>query len=128
MANTYSQINIHCVFAVKGRENIITKNFQDELHSYIAGILKGDGCYPLAVGGWKDHVHILFGMPVTLSIADLMSVVKANSSKWINELVIKYIINQEEHHRTGSFKEEYLKMLADFEVNYDDKYLFEFYD
>ena len=128
MPNTYSQITIHAVFVVKRRENFILKEWRDDLHAYISGIITGKGARSLAVGGWKDHVHILFGMPVTLSIADLMSVVKANSSKWINELVIKYIINQEEHHRTGSFKEEYLKMLADFEVNYDDKYLFEFYD
>ena len=153
MANTYSQITIHAVFAVKHRENFILKEWRDDLYRYISGIITNRGAKSLAVGGWKDHVHILFGMPVTTSIADFMSAVKANSSKWINEqhfikgkfqwqegygafsyaksqrdVVIKYIINQEEHHRTRSFKEEYLKMLADFEVNYDDKYLFEFYD
>src|SRR5205085_1105666 len=123
MANTYSQINIHCVFAVKGRENIITKKFQDELHSYIAGILKDDDCYPLAVGGWKDHVHAFLELPVTLSVSKEMQLVKASSSKWINDhhLVkgkfswqegfgafslsrsqrdpaIRYIMNQEQHH------------------------------
>ena len=60
MANTYSQLNIHCVFAVKGRENIITSNFSKELHRYMSGILKNDDAYPLAVGGWKDHVHVFF--------------------------------------------------------------------
>ena len=153
MANTYSQITIHSVFAVKYRENFITKDWRDNLHQYISGIITKKGAKSLAVGGWKDHVHILFGMPVTTCISDFMSMVKANSSKWINEqnflenkfqwqdgyaafsyarsqrnIVINYIINQEEHHRTKSFREEYLKMLSDFDVAYDDKYLFEFYD
>ncbi len=153
MANTYSQITIHSVFAVKYRENFITKDWRDNLHQYISGIITKKGAKSLAVGGWKDHVHILFGMPVTTCISDFMSTVKANSSKWINEqnflenkfqwqdgyaafsyarsqrnIVINYIINQEEHHRTKSFREEYLKMLSDFDVAYDDKYLFEFYD
>ena len=153
MANTYSQITIHSVFAVKHRENFITQHWRDNLHQYISGIITNKGAKSLAVGGWKDHVHILFGMPVTISIADFMSAVKANSSKWINEqqfvkgkfqwqsgypafsyarsqrdIVIKYIMNQEEHHRTKSFKEEYLKMLLDFDITYDNGYLFEFYD
>lgn len=153
MANTYSQISIHSVFAVKNRENFILKDWRDDLHKYIAGIIKGAGAKPLAVGGWKDHVHIFFGMPVTTRIADFVGVVKANSSKWINEnkmvksnfqwqagycavshsksqrdTVIKYIMNQEAHHKATTFKEEYLKMLHDFEVEYEEKYLFEFYD
>lgn len=153
MSNTYSQITIHAVFAVQYRENFITNNWRDNLHKYISGIITEKGAKSLAVGGWKDHVHILYGMPVTSCISDFMSAVKANSSKWINEqqfvkgkfqwqsgyaafsyaksqrdIVIKYIMNQEEHHRTKSFKEEYLKMLTDFDVAYDDKYLFEFYD
>lgn len=151
MANTYSQITIHVVFAVKNRENFITKEWRDDLQKYISGIITNKGAKSLAVGGWKDHVHILFGMPVTTSISDFMSVIKANSSGWVNDhgfvkgkfqwqagygafsfskshrdIVIKYIMNQEEHHRTKSFKEEYLKMLHDFE--YDEKYLFEFYN
>jgi len=153
MANTYSQITIHAVFAVKHREGFIAKHWRDNLHQYISGIITNKGAKSLAVGGWQDHVHILFGMPVTTSLSDFMSVVKANSSKWINEqgflktkfqwqegygafsysksqrdAVINYIMTQEEHHRTKSFKEEYLKMLNDFEVVYDDKYLFEFFD
>ncbi|MCC7400151.1 MAG: IS200/IS605 family transposase [Chitinophagaceae bacterium] len=153
MSNTYSQISIHSVFAVKDRQNVITKEWRDELHKYISGIITGNGATSLAVGGWKDHVHIFYGMPVTTSISNFMSIVKANSSKWINEQhfikgkfqwqsgygafsysksqrdnVIKYIMTQEEHHRTKTFREEYLKMLSDFEVEYDEKYLFEFYD
>ena len=153
MANTFSQVTIHAVFAVKYRENFILKNWRDHLHQYISGIIKAKGAKSLAVGGWKDHVHILFGLPVTISISDFVGAVKANSSKWVNEqqlvkgkfqwqsgyaafsysrsqrnTVIKYIINQEEHHSTKSFKDEYLKMLADFEVAYEDQFLFEFYE
>ena len=153
MANTYSQVTIHSVFAVKSRMNFITNDWRDNLHKYISGIIANKGAKPLAAGGWKDHVHILFGMPVTMCIADFMSAVKASSSTWINQqhfvkgkfewqagygafsfaksqrdVVIKYIMNQEEHHRTKNFKEEYIEMLTDFDVAYEDKYLFEFYD
>ncbi|MBK6936024.1 MAG: IS200/IS605 family transposase [Chitinophagaceae bacterium] len=153
MSNTYSQITIHCVFAVKGRENCITKKWRDELHRYIAGTITKNGTKVLAVGGWKDHVHILVGLPVTISIADFMRIIKANSSKWINEqnfvpgkfqwqsgygafslsksqrdTVVKYIMTQEEHHKTTSFRDEYIKMLADSEISFDEKYIFDFYD
>ncbi|MEO8146357.1 MAG: IS200/IS605 family transposase [Bacteroidia bacterium] len=152
MANTYSQLNIHCVFAVKGRENIITKNFRDDLHKYMHGILENDKAYPLSIGGWLDHVHVFFEMPVTLNVSDLMRMLKSTSSKWINDnnylkgkfqwqegygafsysrsqrhKVINYIMNQEEHHQNKTFREEYLEMLKKFEVKYDEKYLFEFY-
>ncbi len=153
MANTYSQLNIHCVFAVKGRENIITTNFRDNLHKYMSGILKNDGAFPLAVGGWLDHVHVFFEMPVTLNVSDQMRMLKATSSKWVNEKkfvkgkfswqegyaafsysrsqrnsVIQYIIQQEDHHKTKSFREEYLGLLKKFEITFDEKYVFEFYD
>ena len=153
MANTYSQLNIHCVFAVQGRENIITKNFRDELHKYLSGILKHDGAFPLSVGGWKDHVHVFFELPVTMSVSDQMRMLKATSSKWINDRklvkgkfswqegygafsysrsqrnsVINYIMNQEEHHSTKSFRDEYMELLKKFEIPFDEKYVFEFYD
>ena len=127
MANTYSQLNIHCVFAVTGRQNILGKNIRDDLHRYMAGILRNDGSYPLAVGGWQDHVHVFFELPVTLSIAGQMRMLKATSSKWINDnnlvpgkfswqegygafshsrsqrdSVIRYIMTQEKHHRKMS--------------------------
>ena len=150
MSNTFSQITIHAVFAVKYRENFITHDWRDDLHKYISGIITNKGAKSLAVGGWKDHVHILFGMPVTTCIADFMSAVKSNSSKWINEqrfvkgkfqwqdgygafsyarsqrdIVIKYIVNQEEHHRTRTFKEEYLDLLNEFGIEFKPEYLFE---
>lgn len=153
MANTYSQINIHCVFAVKGRENVITKVFRDDLHKYMSGILKNDNAYPLAVGGWLDHVHVFFELHPNSKISDLMRDLKASSSKWINDNklvkgkfqwqegygafsysrsqrndVIHYIMNQEEHHSTKTFKEEYFDMLKKFEIEFKEEYVFEFYD
>ena len=153
MANTYSQINIHCVFAVKGRENIITKVYREDLHNYMSGILKNDNAFPLAVGGWLDHVHVFFELQPNSTISELMRDLKATTSKWINDNrlvsgkfqwqegygafsysrsqrsdVIKYIMNQEEHHKTKTFKEEYLEMLKKFEIEFKDEYVFEFYD
>jgi REP element-mobilizing transposase RayT len=153
MANTYSQVNIHCVFAVKGRENIITPDFRDDLHRYISGILKSKGAFPLAVGGWLDHVHTFFELPLTIAISDLMREVKASSSGWINEnkfvkrkfhwqdgygafsysrsqrdRVIRYIMQQEKHHKGETFKAEYLALLKNFDIPFDKRYIFEFYD
>lgn len=153
MANTYTQISIHAIFVVGHRENLITKEWRDRLHSYISAVLKNESVTSLAVGGWLDHVHVFFGMPPKKNISDLMRVVKTNSSKWINEngfvkgkfqwqegyaafsysrsqrnTVINYIMNQEEHHKNKSFKEEYIDLLKNFEVDYDEKYLFEFYE
>ena len=153
MANTYSQLNVHCIFAVRGRENIINTNFRDDLHRYISGILKNDGSFPLAVNGWMDHVHVFFELPATLSVADQMRMLKATSAKWINDnklvkgkfswqegygafsysrsqrdSVIQYIIKQEEHHKTVKFRDEYIDLLNKFEIPFEDKYVFEFYD
>ena len=153
MADTYSQLNIHCVFSVKGRENFLLKSFRNDLFKYMSGILEGDGCYPLAVNGWKDHVHAFFELPVTTAVSDQMRMLKATSSKWINDnrfikgkflwqegygafsysksqrnSVIKYIINQEAHHRNLTFREEYLQLLRKFGIAFKNEYVFEFYD
>ncbi len=153
MPNTYSQLNIHCVFAVKGRENLITSTFRNELYKYMSGILKNDNAFPLSVGGWLDHVHVFFELHPDSKISDLMRLLKSSSSKWINDNklvkgrfewqsgygafsysrsqrsnVINYIMNQEEHHKSKTFKEEYLSMLNDFEIEYKSEYLFEFFD
>ena len=153
MANTYSQINIHCVFAVKGRENMITDRFRDNLHKYMSGILKNDNVFLLSIGGWRDHVHVFFELPTSLRVSDLMRDLKAVSSKWINDNrfvkgkfqwqegygafsysrsqrneVIQYILNQEKHHQLKTFKEEYLDMLMKFEIEFKDEYVFDFYD
>ncbi len=153
MPNTYSQISIQVVFAVKGRENIITADFRDRLHEYITGIMAGNQQKPLAVNGWKDHVHAFFGMQPTVCISDIVRDIKAGSSKWINDhhlvkgefrwqdgygafsysksqrdSVINYIISQEHHHRSKTFREEYLDLLRKSEIEFNEKYLFEFYE
>jgi REP element-mobilizing transposase RayT len=153
MANTYTQINIHAVFSVKGRENIITNHFRNRLHEYISGIINNSNNYSLAVNGYKDHVHVLFELNPALALSDVIRDIKANSSRWINDNkfvlghfnwqegygafsysrsqrdeVINYIMTQEEHHRHRSFKEEYLGLLKMFDIPYKDHYVFEFYD
>lgn len=153
MANTYTQLNIHVVFAVKGRENILPIKLRPELFKYISGILSNTNQFPLAVNGYKDHVHMFFEMHPTNSLSEIIRIVKASSSKWINENrlipgkfswqegyggfsysrsqrdeVINYIIKQEEHHHHKSFREEYLNMLKKYEINYDESYIFEFYE
>ncbi|NCU33433.1 MAG: IS200/IS605 family transposase [Candidatus Moranbacteria bacterium] len=153
MANTYSQINIHCVFAVNGRENIITNVFREDLYRYMSGILKKDGSFPLAINGWKDHVHVFFEIQPSMAVSKQIQMLKATSSKWINENglvkgrfnwqegygafsyarsqrdnVIKYIMNQEEHHSKKTFKEEYLELLSKFEVSFESKYFFDFFE
>lgn len=87
------------MFAVKHRDNFITKDWRDTLHQYISGIITGKEAKSLAVGGWKDHVHILFGMPVTTNVSDFVGAVKANSSKWIND---KHFIKASFNGRMGS--------------------------
>ncbi len=153
MANTYTQLNVQTVFAVRGRENILTSEFRDKLFEYISGILRNSKQYPLAVNGYKDHVHIFFELNPDTSLSDVLEIVKSNSSKWINSNqlvmgrfewqrgfggftysksqrnnIIQYIMNQENHHKTRSFRKEYLELLKKFEMEYDERYIFEFYD
>lgn len=153
MANTYTQVNIHAIFSIKGRENIITRNFREDLFKYISGILNQNNQYSLAVNGYKDHVHLFFELQPTKALADIIRIVKTNSSKWINENrfvkgkfawqegygafsyarsqrddVIKYIMNQEKHHEKRTFREEYFDLLKKFQIEFNDHYVFEFYD
>ncbi|MBA4409184.1 MAG: transposase [Odoribacter sp.] len=153
MANTYTQLNVQTVFAVKGRNNILASNFRTQLFEYIAGILRNTKQFPLAINGFKDHVHIFFELNPDTSLSDVLEKVKSNSSKWINtnrfvmgrfewqrgfsgftysksqrNNVIQYIMNQENHHQVQTFKEEYLRMLRKFEMEFDERYIFEFYD
>ena len=150
MANTYSQIYIHVVFSVKGRQNLIQNNWKDDLHKYICGIVNGKDQKVYAIGGVADHIHILISIKPNISVSDLVRDIKANSSKWINEkkyinqkfqwqegfgafsssqshldTIIAYINNQEKHHQKRTFKNEYLELLEKFNVDYDDKYVFE---
>lgn len=153
MANTYTQINVQLIFAVKGRENLLMDSFRQDLFKYISGILKTNKLYPLAVNGYKDHVHAFFELNLTSSVSEIARIIKPNSSKWINEqkylnhkfnwqtgygvfsysrsqrnTVIRYLVNQEIHHKTKSFKEEYLDFLKAFEIQYNSEYLFDWID
>ena len=149
MANTYTQIYIQFVFAVKYREGVIDASFKEELYRYISGIVHNNNHKLIAINGMPDHLHIFIGMKATQSIADLMQDIKGSSSKWINEkkflksrfewqdgygafsyaksqvdAVVKYIVNQETHHQNKTFQEEYLGFLKAFEVEYDVRYIF----
>jgi putative transposase len=152
MANTYTQINIHSVFAVKGRKNLLHRDVRERIFEYIGGTIRGIGLYPLAVNGISDHVHVFFELPPGISISKALQDIKSNSSRWINEnqiisgkfewqrgfgafsysrtqrkQVIQYILNQEKHHQTRTFRDEYLELMRRFEINYNEPYLFEFY-
>ena len=149
MANTYSQIYIQAIFAVFGRQNLIKPDWKEEVYKYITGIVTNHDQKLIAINGVSDHVHILFGLKPSMSVSDLLKEIKSNSSRFINEkrfvrgkfrwqegfgafsysrsqidLVVRYIENQEKHHEKTSFKEEYLNFLENFEVDYDEKYLF----
>ncbi len=149
MTNTYTQIHIQFVFAVKYRDGLIHLSFKEELYQYIAGIIKYHNHKLLAINGTSDHIHIFIGMRPNQAISDLMQDIKGSSSKWLNEkkflkvkfewqegygafsysksdvkTVIDYIKNQEKHHIVKSFREEYLEFLKLFEIDYDEKYIF----
>ena len=153
MANTYTQLYIQFVFAVKGRENLIKESFRDELEKIICGIITNQKCKTYAIYCNPDHTHIFVGMHPTISPSYLMEQVKSGSSKWLNEKkfipnkfswqdgfgaftyskshidkVVKYVLNQPEHHKKQSFKEEYLLLLEIFEIDFNPKYLFEWYE
>lgn len=153
MPGTFSQIYIQIVFAVKGRENLIQDGWKTDLHKYIAGIIKGKDQKPIIVNGMPDHIHAFVGLRPVMAISDLARDIKNNSSNFINDhnlvrrkfswqdgygafsyshshikRVYDYILNQEKHHKKKTFKEEYLDLLKKFEIPYDEKYLFEWYD
>jgi putative transposase len=150
MANTYSQIYIQIVFAVQGRQNLIAKEHREELHKYITGIVRNRDQKMLSIFSMPDHTHLLVGLRPSIAISDLLRDIKADSSNFINnkkwlrvkfnwqegfgafsysrsqlDSVIKYILNQEKHHKKKTFKEEYIGFLKKFEIGYDEKYLFE---
>lgn len=153
MPGTFSQIYIQIVFAVKGRENLISDDWKTEIHKYIAGIIKGKGQKPIIVNGVSDHIHAFIGLRPVMALSDLVRDIKNNTSNLINDKklvkgkfawqegygafsyshadigkVYNYILNQEKHHKKETFKKEYLDFLKKFEVEYDEKYLFEWYD
>lgn len=153
MPGTFSQIYIQIVFAVKGRENLISNSWKTELHKYIAGIVKGKDQKSIIVNGMPDHIHAFVGLKPAMSVSDLVRDMKNNSSNFINDRklvkgkfqwqegygafsyshshinkVYDYILNQEQHHKKKTFKQEYLQFLKKFEVEHNEKYLFEWYE
>lgn len=149
MANTYTQIHIHGIFAVQNRISLITESWREELYKYITGIVQNRGHKMLQIGGMPDHIHILFGMRPTESLSDLMKAIKGESSEWINKRhfvvgkfswqegygafsysksqlnnVIKYIANQPEHHKKRDMVAEYVEFLKKFDVEHDIRYVF----
>ena len=150
MSNTYHQVYIQAVFAVKYREAVITNECKSKILSVIGNLINETGCKTLIVNGTEDHVHCLLTLKPTISISELMKVVKGKSSKFINDhqltkhkfewqegygvfsyskshidAVYKYIANQEEHHKKQNFKDEYISFLNKFNVKFDEKYIFE---
>jgi len=150
MPGTYSQIYIQVVFAVKGRECIIHQSWEEQLYKYITGIVQNKEQKMLAINGMPDHIHFLIGMKPSCCLSDLVREVKKSSNEFIREnkfipsqfqwqegygafsyshssldQVIAYILNQKEHHRKKTFKEEYREFLEKFKIEHDLKYLFE---
>jgi len=150
MANTYTQIFYHIVFAVKHRENVISSQWKNELYKYISGVISNQGQKLYIINGMPDHVHILVSCKPNIALSNLVKEIKEHSSKYINEKglikgkfcwqegfgafsisfrnveqVVNYIKNQEEHHHLKSFKEEYLEFLNEQHIAFDEKYIFE---
>jgi putative transposase len=148
MANTYTQLHIQLVFAVKFRVALIQKEWKDRLHQYITGIFQNNEHKMLQINSMPDHIHIFIGMRPNQSLSSLVQNVKTESSKWIKENklcksfawqegfgafsyskshvpeVIRYIQNQEVHHKKESFLNEYRRLLKAFEIDYNEKYIF----
>lgn len=153
MANTFSQIYLHFVFAVKYRQNSIPKEHKEELHKYITGLVQNRDAKMLAVHCMPDHIHIFVGFKPVMRISDFVKEIKVESNEFINskqwcpskfswqegygvfshshsaiDNVIKYILNQEEHHKKNTFKNEYHGLLRKFSIDFEEKYSFNFFE
>jgi REP element-mobilizing transposase RayT len=153
MANTYSQSYFHLVFSPKNRQALIHKTWKNELEKYITGIIQNNKHKLLAIGSMPDHIHIFIGYNLNHRISDLVEEIKTSSNKWIKDnklsnykfewqkgygafthshsqidTIIKYILNQEQHHKKRTFKDEYLEILKKNDIQYNDDYLFNFFD
>lgn len=149
MPNTYTQLYVQLVFAVKHRHGLVQSTWREDLYRYMTGIVQNGGHKLIAINGMPDHVHLFVGLNPKESISDMVQGLKANSARWINEkrltpgrfewqtgygafsyghsqidAVVKYIQNQEEHHRKRTFLEEYVAFLERFNVPYDERYVF----
>lgn len=153
MANTFTQIYVQIIFAVQGRHSLIFESIREKIEKYMCGIVSNNKSKPISIYCNPDHVHILIGLHPSISISDIARDIKSGSSKWINEnnmikgkfrwqegygaftysksqidSVVKYILNQAQHHKKKSFRVEYLSMLNKLDIKYDLKYLFDWYD
>jgi REP element-mobilizing transposase RayT len=151
MANTYSQIYLQFVFAVKFRDSLISYDWEELLYKYITGIVQGNGQKMIAINGMPDHIHLFIGMKPDCRPSDLVREVKKSSTAFIKSKrlcqsvfswqegygafsyshshlskVADYIANQKQHHQRTGFKTEYLNMLKKFEIEFKDEYIFEF--
>jgi REP element-mobilizing transposase RayT len=151
--DTFTKLYVHAVFSPKGKNSLLTDSIRPNVHKYIYGILKEKKCFPVAINGTKNHIHILCGFPPSVAIADLLRDIKRSSTLFINERlntylkfswqegygvftvgyreldrVYKYILSQEEHHARYSFKSEYVQLLKEEGCEFDPKYLYEFYE
>jgi len=151
--NSYSKLYAHLVFSPKGRTSLLTDSIRVNVHKYIYGIISEKKCYPVAINGTKDHIHILTGFHPSIAISDLIRDIKRSSSLFINsnknsfikfswqegfgaftvgfrelEILKEYIMNQEDHHNKAGFREEYFKILGEEGIDFDKEYVFEFYD
>jgi REP element-mobilizing transposase RayT len=150
MPGTYSQIYIQAVFAVKFRENVLLEPWRNEVFKYMTGIIENKGHKSIIANGVEDHVHLFIGLKPSMALSDLIRDIKNNTSNFINEKrfvkgrfawqegygafsyahsqiesVYQYILNQEQHHQTKTFKEEYIDFLTKFNIDHDQKYLFD---
>lgn len=153
MANTYTQLYIQIVFAVKRRQHLIPKEHKAVVYKYITGVIQQRKHKLLAINGMPDHIHIFIGLHPDQSLSDLVQETKAAATKYIKQQpwmksdfswqrgfgafsysrshidnVVKYIANQEEHHKNQTFKKEYLNLLQKFNIEYDERYVFDFLD
>lgn len=149
MPNTYTQLYIHCVFAVKYRAALLDTAWDERLRLYITAIVQNHGHKMLAINNVADHLHLFVGLNPSQSISDMLAHIKRDSSEWINreklttskfqwqdgygafshsasqiDKVVRYVHNQQEHHKKVTFLDEYLKMLKNFNVQYDARYIF----
>lgn len=153
MPNTFSQIYLQFVFAVKHRQNLIPAAHKEELHKYITGLVQNRKAKMLAVHCMPDHTHLFVGFKPTVLIADFVKEIKVesnefiNDKKWMNskfswqegygvfsyshshiDSVVKYVLNQEQHHRKKTFRQEYVDFLQKFEIPFEERFLFDFFD
>ena len=150
MGRTYTSLTYHLIFSTKYRHKSIGPDFREQLYQYIGGILREKEGVLLEIGGIEDHIHIMAGIPPTITVSDMLRFIKSNSSAWVNEtkkpkakfawqpgfgaftvsysqqpIVRKYIQKQAEHHRKKTFKEEFVQILKSHQIEYDQKYVFE---